>query len=52
MAAAAGSTSSMKEQQPFETLVAAHRATCDRGVGGYLGGVDTTCLPLPLEVAP
>ena len=37
MAAAAGRPSSMKEQQPFETVVAAHRATCDRGVGGYLG---------------
>jgi hypothetical protein len=51
MEAAAGRLPSMKGQQPFETVVAPHRATCDRRMGGYLGGVDATCRPLLLEAA-
>jgi len=51
MAAAAGRLPSMNGQQPFETIVATHRATCDRGMGGHLGGVDATCLPFLLEAA-
>ena len=50
MEAAAGRPPSMKGQQPFETAVA-NRATCDRRMGGYLGGADATCLPLLLEAA-
>jgi hypothetical protein len=51
MAAAAGRLPSMNGQQPFETIVATHRATCDWGMGGCLGGVDAKRAPLTLERA-
>ena len=41
----------MNGQQPFETIVATHRATCDRRMGGYLCGVDAKRAPLTLERA-